>query len=76
MAVNKRIAERLFLKTYDLELEQANSYRLWAYRQAPWTIDELSESINDIHHSHGEAGLCELPGIGQSLAREIASWAA
>ena len=27
LAVNKRIAERLFLKTYDLELEQANSHR-------------------------------------------------
>ncbi len=73
LAVNKRIAERLFLKTYDLELEQANSYRIWAYRKAAWTIDELSENIDEIYRARGEAGLCALPGIGQSLAREIAS---
>lgn len=72
LAVNKRIAERLFLKTYDLELERANSYRIWAYRKAAWTIDELPESVGDIYRARGEAGLCALPGIGQSLAREIA----
>lgn len=32
LAVNKRIAERLFLKTYDLELQGANEYRIQAYR--------------------------------------------
>jgi len=31
LAVNKRIAERLF-KTYDLELKEAQGYRIWAYR--------------------------------------------
>jgi hypothetical protein len=49
------------------KLEQANSYRIWAYRKAAWTIDELSESVNDIYHSHGAAGLCELPGIGNGI---------
>jgi DNA repair photolyase len=34
LAINKRIAERLFLKTYDLELEEAPDYRIWAYRKA------------------------------------------
>jgi len=34
LAVNKHIAERLFLKTYDLELEEAKDYRIWAYRKA------------------------------------------
>ena len=35
LAVNKRIAERLFLKTYDLELEQAKEYRIIAYFPHP-----------------------------------------
>ncbi len=74
LAVNKRIAERLFLKTYDLELEQAKEYRLWAYRKAAWTVDEWPESIADIHQARGEAGLRELPGIGKSLASVIAKW--
>ena len=74
LAVNKRIAERLFLKTYDLELEQAKEYRLWAYRKAAWTVDELPESMADIYEAKGEAGLRELPGIGKKLAGQIAGW--
>jgi hypothetical protein len=74
LAINKRIAERLFLKTYDLELEQAKDYRIWAYRKAAWAVDECSKSVAEIYHAHGEAGLRELPGIGKSLAGEIARW--
>ena len=73
-AVNKRISERLFLKTYDLEMEEANDYRIWAYRKAAWTVDEWPESIADIYQARGQAGLRGLPGIGKSLAGEIARW--
>lgn len=74
LAVNKRIAERLFLKTYNLELEQAGDYRIWAYRKAAWTVDELNENIAEMYHARGENGLQELPAIGKSLAAEIAQW--
>lgn len=74
LVVNKRIAERLFLKTYDLELEQANEYRIWAYRKAAWAVDELGESLAEIYAERGETGLQALPGVGQSLAGEIARW--
>ena len=74
LEVNKRIAERLFLKTYDLELEQAKEYRIWAYRRAAWTLDEFPRNVRDIHHARGEAGLRELPGVGKRLGGEIARW--
>jgi DNA repair photolyase len=74
LAVNKRIAERLFLKTYDLELEQARDYRIWAYRKAAWTVDEWPASVAEVYRARGEAGLRELPAIGKSLAAEIARW--
>ncbi|MEA3341012.1 MAG: hypothetical protein U9R15_13700, partial [Chloroflexota bacterium] len=74
LAINKRVAERLFLKTYDLELEQAKSYRIWAYRKAAWAVDEWPESVAEIYEARGEAGLRELPGIGKSLAGNIAGW--
>ena len=74
LAVNKRIAERLFLRTYDLELEQAADYRIWAYRKAAWTVDEWPENVAELYAVRGEAGLRELPGIGQSLAGQIARW--
>jgi len=74
VAANKRIAELLFLKTYDLELEGAQEYRIWRYRKAAWAVDEWPESIFHVHQARGEAGLRELPGIGKSLAAEIAGW--
>jgi DNA repair photolyase len=74
LAVNTRIAERLFLATYDLELEQASGYRIWAYRKAAWTVDEWPQSIAAIYHSSGEEGLRQLPAIGKTLASQIATW--
>jgi DNA polymerase/3'-5' exonuclease PolX len=74
LAINKRIAEKLFLKAYDLELEQASSYRIWAYRKAAWAVDEWPESIAGTFESEGEAGLRALPAVGQKLAREVAGW--
>lgn len=74
LAINKRIAERLFLKTYDLELQGANDYRIWAYRKAAWTVDEYPQSISDLYREQGKIGLIQLPGIGQSMASEISRW--
>jgi hypothetical protein len=74
LAVNKRVAEQLFLKTYDLELEQAPGYRIWAYRKAAWAVDEWPESVAEMYRARGEAGLRELPGIGKKLAGQIARW--
>jgi hypothetical protein len=74
LALNKRIAERLFLRTYDLELEGSSSSRIWAYRRAAWTVDEHPENIGSLYHAHGEDGLRELPTIGVRLAGLIASW--
>jgi DNA repair photolyase len=74
LAVNKRLAERLFLKTYDLELAQTDDYRIWAYRRAAWTVDEWPESLAGIYTTKGEAGLRALPGLGQGMAKEIAGW--
>jgi hypothetical protein len=74
LEINKKIAERLFLKTYDLELELAESYRIWSYRKAAWTVDEHDESLESIFKEQGEMGLHKLPNIGKSLAREIGMW--
>ncbi|NUO79570.1 hypothetical protein HUU05_05805 [candidate division KSB1 bacterium] len=74
LAINKRVAEKLFLKTYDLELAQAHASRIWTYRKAAWTIEEWPQSIAELFAARGEAGLQTLPEIGKNLAREIAQW--
>ena len=71
---NKRIAEQLFLKTYDLELERSPSYLIWAYRKAAWTVDENPRNLKDIYLEKGQAGLRELPAVGKSIAAQIANW--
>jgi DNA polymerase/3'-5' exonuclease PolX len=74
LATNKRIAEKLFLKTYDLELEQAGQYSIWAYRKAAWTVDEMSEDIAQINRIGGVKALRALPNIGTAIAAEISTW--
>ncbi|MBI4787052.1 MAG: radical SAM protein [Chloroflexi bacterium] len=74
LAVNKRVAEQLFLKTYELELDQAHDQRIWAFRKAAWTVDESQDSVARLYAARGEAGLRELPGIGMTIAAEIARW--
>jgi DNA repair photolyase len=71
LAANKKIAEILFLKVYDLELARENENKIWAYRKAAWTIDELDKSIGQIYTERGIEGLLAIPSIGKKLAREI-----
>jgi DNA repair photolyase len=74
LAVNKRVAERLFLKTYDIELEMGKSYQIWAYRKAAWTVDELTVNIAQLYAEKGLAGLTALPGVGRRIAGQIVGW--
>jgi len=74
LAINKQIAEKLFLKTYDLELAQADTYRIWAYRKAAWAVDECAESVAEIYRRNGEIGLQKLSGVGKNVAAEIGRW--
>lgn len=74
LAINKRIAEKLFLKTYEYELLLASPVRVWAYRKTAWTIDEWPHSIAELFAKQGESGLQTLPEISPSIAAEIAQW--
>ena len=76
LGVDRWIAEQMFLRMWDLELEGASQRRIWAYRRAGWTVDELPTSIESLHEAQGIAGLVALPGVGQRLAGRIAGWLA
>jgi len=72
LATNKRIAEEIFNKCYCMELESAPTFKLWAFRRAGWTIDELDRDIFALYEKQGVKGLQKLPNIGTSLAAFIA----
>lgn len=66
---NVDVAE-IFSKTADLlEMEDANPFRVRAYRNAARTISGLPQDISEMIRS-GES-LTELPGIGKDLAGKI-----
>jgi len=74
LRMNKRIAERLFLRAYDLLLEDAKSHRQWAYRKAAWAVDEMESDIGATFAEHGTKGLEGIRGVGSTLAAEIEGW--
>lgn len=68
---NAEIAYRFERVARLLTEQQANLYRVHAYRRAAETLRTLDHPVEGILQNEGEAGLRALPGIGESLARAI-----
>ncbi|NLT43120.1 MAG: hypothetical protein GXX93_10640, partial [Anaerolineae bacterium] len=74
LGINKRLAERLFVRMYDLQNDGAPGPQVWAYRKAAWAVDEADVGVDQLYREQGLAGLRRLPGLGESLAGHIARW--
>jgi putative hydrolase len=67
------VAAELLREMADLLTQQnANPFRINAYRRAAATLDSLSIDARKLLESKGEPGLIELPSIGRGLAASIA----
>ena len=71
--LNFRIARRLEEVAQILESQGGNPFRVQAYRNAAETLRHLARPAEEILRQEGEPGLRKLPGIGQRLARAIAT---
>ena len=69
--LNAEIAARLEEVAQVLVDQDANPYRVEAYRRAARTIREWSGPIAELAVEQGITGLMSLPGIGESLARAV-----
>ena len=58
-------AARLFAE------QGANRFRVQAYHRAATALRDLNRPISEVFAEQGLAGLEELPGVGQSIARSI-----
>jgi hypothetical protein len=67
LAVAKRFEETAAL----LEAQEANPFRVRAYRQAAATLRGLGRPVDEIVRTEGTPGLDRLPGIGPGLAAAI-----
>ena len=68
---NQEIAASLDELADLLEAQGANQFRVRAYRLAAGKLRDWPRSVQEILADAGPAGLLELPGIGDSLARSI-----
>ncbi len=70
-ATNGFIAARLDEAAELLARQGANEFRVRAYRRGAETLRALNPPVAGVYAAHGRAGLLQLPGIGDSLARSI-----
>ena len=70
-AFNHEVATRLREIADLLKSQQANPFRINAYRHAADTLDGLGQNVADLMQSEGIEGLVALPGIGEGIARSI-----
>ena len=72
---NKEIADLLDQLADFLEIQEANRFRIRAYRNAADTVRKAGESIADQALEEGEEALQKRPNIGEGIARIIAAYA-
>jgi putative hydrolase len=70
-ALNETIAGKLREMADVLEQQQADGFRIAAYRRAAAAVESLTSSIGDIAHAEGLSGLIALPAIGRGIALAI-----
>lgn len=70
-ALNKRVVEELADKVYDMELRGEAKRRIWAYRKAAWSIEDLEQDISLIYSQMGAKGLESIPNVGARIARQV-----
>lgn len=69
---NSLIAERLNEYADILEQQQANRFRITAYRRAARTLAHLDEDLADIYQCGGNKALTGLENVGTGIASSIA----
>lgn len=69
--INQQVARKLREAADLLEQQQANPFRISAYRRAADSLLSIKTSVEEIIREEGMDGLTALPGIGEGIARSI-----
>lgn len=70
-AWNRQVAGRLREAAALLEQQQANPFRVRAYRRGADTVERLDRDIRELFEEEGQEGLTRLPHVGRGLAAAI-----
>jgi hypothetical protein len=69
--LNLQVADKLDEAAQILEQQQANPFRVNAYRNAAATLRDLDRDVIEVMEHEGREGLEALPGIGKGIAAAI-----
>ena len=68
---NKEIGKVFYQIAKILELQNTNDrFRIVAYERAGGTLENYPEDLHEIYKKNGLKGLCDIPGVGQSIAEK------
>ena len=70
-SLNKRIVETLANRAHELELDEAPSQRVWAFRKAAWAVEDTEQDIGVVYWAMGLRGLESIRDVGPEMAGEI-----
>jgi hypothetical protein len=70
-SLNKRIVEVLANGAYELELDEAPSQQVWAYRKAAWAVEDTEQDVGLVYRTMGLRGLESIRDVGPEMAEEI-----
>jgi Helix-hairpin-helix domain len=70
-SLNKRIVEVLADQCYWMDLENASSQRVWAYRKAAWAIEDLEQDIGLVYRQMGRKGLEAIENVGPKMVTVV-----
>jgi DNA repair photolyase len=69
--INKLVAERIYIKARELQLQGESNYRVLAYLKTAWGLDEINYDILTLYQKEGKNGLQKLDGVGDKMALVI-----
>jgi hypothetical protein len=69
--INQTVIDQLLEMAEILEQQQANPFRINAYRKAAQTVRSLTTNLGELVEKKGLDGLIELPNIGKGIATVI-----
>jgi len=68
--MNIKIAE-IFYEIADLMELKNDKWRAIAYRAAAQSLESLKQDVQDVYLKNGEAGIEDIPNVGEALAKKI-----
>ena len=66
-ALNKIAVEYLADKLYSMELSRSPDYKMWAFRKAAWSVEDLTQDIGLVYKKMGLKGLESIQHVGPAI---------